>query len=291
MIYSMTGYGRAVYESPQARVTLEVKSVNGRYLDLNFRLPRELSHLEPALRNAARARLARGRVEASVNLQLTDAGQYGLNTAAVDHYIRVADGLRDRLSGGAPLDAATLLQLPGVIEVRALELASDESLARGVLCAFEEALEGLARMRQEEGAALGREIASRVEQVRRRVPEILPHCEQIQQAARQKLTQRLAHLAPELEFDPIRVAQEVVLYVERSDVTEEVIRMQSHLAQMGAALQSGGEIGKKMDFLLQEMGREVNTTLAKSSSPELSEIGVWIKGELEKIREQIQNVE
>lgn len=292
MIVSMTGYGSSSLQDEKLKIFLEVKSVNSRYLDINLRLPKELSHLELPFRNSIKRKVPRGRVDAFVALQVAASDLYSVNSALIANYLRIAETLGSSLPGRDQLDVATLLQLPGVVELQPLDLtARDGQLTERVVAAFEQALDLMVQMKIQEGRAIAEDLLRMLAGIEQRVLEITKHGGEIKEAYYQKLKLRLLELREQVPIDENRIVQEVLFYVDRSDITEELTRLASHLLQLSRLIRDGGEVGKKMDFLLQEMNREINTTLAKSSSAVISEAGVWIKAEIEKMREQVQNVE
>jgi uncharacterized protein (TIGR00255 family) len=285
----MTGFGRAeVPNGPSA----EVRSVNSRHLEVRARLPRELIELEPKLRALAARHFERGQVEISVRLPREGAfaPKLEIDLAAARGYAQAADQLGRELGSTSELPVATLLTLPGVAQLREPELEA-ESLGGAVLDAVERACAATAEMRAREGEALVRELRSRLDRIEALLAGIESRAHLVQRGARERLEKRLAALAPALETDPARLEQEIVLQIDRMDVTEETVRLRSHLEQFRDTLEAPGAVGRKLEFLLQELSREMNTIGSKSQDTELTRTVVELKTEHEKLREQTLNLE
>lgn len=292
MTRSMTGFGRGEEPLASGRVSVEVRTVNSRHLDVRVRLPREFGALEPAVRACARRFFARGQVEVQVRLPLELAGEpeVALNQPVVRHYLEAADSLTKDFDLEGGLSVETLLGLPGVIRTQELSAAT-EALEPTVLNAVERACEEAAAMRAREGEALARDVRARVERLEGLLGDVEARAATVEGGLRERLRRRVQQLAPELELDPARLDQEVVFYADRMDVTEETVRSRSHLSQLLAALDGGGAVGRRLEFLLQELGREVNTIGSKAGDAPIASLVVEIKTEIEKIREQVLNVE
>lgn len=287
---SMTAFGRGCESNGQLTVNIDIRTVNGRYLDISIRAPRELSALESDIRKLVQNVLKRGRVDIYVNLEFSGGQQYQLNLPLLESYRELARQLRD---SGVPGDipAATLIQLPGVVSPRSVD-SSSEDVCAVVLRAVESALEQVCQFRQKEGILLEADLRGRLDTLRGLIAEIEPLSEDLSGVYRQKLQEKLARLDAQEIVDESRLAAEVILLAERSDVTEEVTRLRAHLERFGELIEESAEsIGRNLDFLCQEMNREMNTIVSKSSLADLSEIAVAGKVEIEKIREQVQNVE
>jgi uncharacterized protein (TIGR00255 family) len=288
----MTGYGSASGEHGDFAVTAEVRTVNHRFLDLHVRVSKEYAYLEAAIQKALRERLARGRVEATVGIQSTRPPECRIDRAAARSYVEAARSLRNELELDGDLTLDTLLGLPGVVLGREPgERESDEALLALVLESLARAVAGVLEMREREGAALRADLEQNLEAIRGRTAAIRRVAPAVAAEHRARLEARLQELLPPAAIDPQRLAQEVALLAERSDVSEEVARLESHLEQFSGCLRDGREAGKKLDFLLQEMHREANTVLSKSGNLELTQAGIGIKADIEKLREQAQNVE
>ncbi len=292
MIRSMTAFGRGEAVLGPGAVTAEVRTVNSRHLDLRLRLPRECTELEPVLRSEVSRHFARGQVEVTVRLPEESGASpevaVDLETAA--RYVEVADRLRKQLGIKGGLSVETLLGLPEVVQLREPELPASE-LTQAVLGAAEQACGAAAQMRRREGEALEAEFSARLGEIEELVTRIAERADEVNEGLRERLRLRLATLAPEAGVDPARLAQEVVFYADRMDVTEELVRLRSHLAQFRESLSTSGPVGRKLEFLLQELSREANTIGSKASDGEIPTWVVELKTGLEKLREQALNVE
>ncbi|HEY5999358.1 MAG TPA: YicC/YloC family endoribonuclease [bacterium] len=291
MAESMTGYGRGEYRSERYHVGVEIKSVNHRFLEIKLRLPRELGASENAMRAALRQRFARGAVDATVQLER----QEGDRRFAVDETLlsQVAEGLAAaarRLGIEGRFDLATLAQFR---EIFRFEAPPDDlaELEAGAQAAFEAACEQLEAARRREGSVLEAAIGASLGELRgvhRRMTELAP---QVARQLKETIAARAAELFGQQRLAPERIEQEAVLLAMRSDVTEELTRLGGHLEACGAALAAGEPAGRRMDFLLQEMHRELNTAAAKANTGALAQLAIDGKLELEKVREQVQNLE
>ena len=291
MIRSITGFGAGKGASGEEEIAVEVRSVNHKYCEVKARLPRELGALEVEVTRVVKERLARGGVEVTARR----SGNHGSVAPRVDAhlaeaYARAFAELQARLSlpGGATL--ADVLAADGVIRLEEREIDADAARA-ALLVGLDRALEALLVMREKEGSALARDLSSRLTQVeeivarvRERVPRSVEH-------HRARLEERIAELSRGIPLEPSRLAQEVALFADRTDVTEEIIRLGSHVAQVRSLLEGGEPAGRKLDFIVQEMHREVNTIGSKSQSAEIVADVVTLKAEIERMREQVQNVE
>lgn len=290
----MTGYGKGEVEGATQKWSVELRSVNHRFLDLSLNLPRHLWALEDRFRKALKARLARGRVEMQLACETRPGGTGALrldqglaaDVAAVLRELQRTAGLAEHLT----LDH--LLRFADWLIIREREAADLEETWALLSQALAQALDFLQQMRREEGAALAQELAEHLALLGREVERIRTQAAAFPELWRQKLTARLQELKGELgELDEGRLAQEIAFLAERRDVAEELARLDSHLAQFGEALTQGGPVGRKLEFLLQEMLREFNTIGAKAADLEISQAVLAAKGLLERLREQIQNVE
>jgi uncharacterized protein (TIGR00255 family) len=291
---SMTGFGSGLSQMGGVSVAVEIRTVNHRFLDLHIRLSREYSLLETEIQQAIRGALSRGRVDVSVTIQSTAPAELLINKDLAKGYMEAARTLRQELQLTGTLELRTLLILPGVVQNKdSLEIVQggESNLREALLESLQAALEGVVRMRRQEGEALrsdmGRHLTSIAEksaQARASVPSTV-------EEYRSRLQERLEQLLPPKVVDPQRIAQEVAILAERSDISEEFARLDSHISQFTGLLESGKEVGKKMDFLLQEMQREVNTMLSKSGNLDITRLGIALKADIEKLREQVQNVE
>jgi uncharacterized protein (TIGR00255 family) len=292
LVVSMTGYGRG--EARGARITLiaEVRSVNHRFLETSLKLPRGLASHEPDVRRLIQGRLVRGRVDMTLILRRTAGAAASVRTdvALGLEYVRGAHALGEAAGVVADLSVADLLRLPGVVTVEEAEGDDGESAVL-LKTAATEALEELCRMRQTEGAALARDLGSHSDALTdwvRGVEGLLPAA---LGRIRSRLRDRVQTILDETPADPGRLAQEVATWAARSDVAEELARLGSHVAQFRALLVEGGAVGRQLDFLTQELHREVNTIASKADDAELVARVLEARTLVERIREQVQNVE
>lgn len=296
MIRSMTGFGRAAFELSGTVFEVEVRSVNHRYLDQRVKLPRMLAGLEADVRQVVQGRFARGKVELVVSAPANGpaSADVRIDLAAAARYIEAAQELERRHRVGGRLDAATLLALPGVSRVGELEIDPTEA-APALLRGVEEALEAAGRMRDAEGAGLDREFRARLDRIVELVDELDSRSDVVQEGVRERLRKRARELESETGLlDEARLHQEIVLAADRLDVSEELSRLRSHVGQFLAILDAaepGAAVGRRLDFLLQEIGRESNTIGSKANDADLAHRVVELKTEHERIREQVQNVE
>jgi uncharacterized protein (TIGR00255 family) len=289
----MTGYGRGSADGEHFAVSVDLKTVNNRFLDIHLRLSGELSSLEAVIKRQISAKLSRGRVDVTVNFEKTSQTAYELNRPLIAGYVNALREMQKEFSIGGELDINVLARLPGALQP-ARDGLSDDVVA-GIEKALAEGLNELEHMRAQEGEALRQEMAERISKIDGLVPTIENAAAGLVDAYRARLQKRIGELLTRngqlVEIDPARLAQEVAYLSDRSDVSEEMVRLRSHLTQFREALNAPGETGKMLDFLLQELNREANTTLSKSTDLVIKEAALAIKAEVEKLREQVQNVE
>lgn len=290
---SMTGYGRGTADGDDFSVSVDLKTVNNRFLDVHLRLSNELSSLEPSIKRQISSRLSRGRVDVNINLEKTAQTSYELNRPLIAGYVTALREMQSEFNIAGELDINLLARLPGALQPARDGLS--EGMVAGIDKALAAALDELEQMRATEGEALRLEMSERIERIQTLVPTIEGAAAGLVDAYRARLQKRIGELLSRngqlVEIDPARLAQEVAYLSDRSDVSEEMVRLRSHLSQFRDALNSGGETGKMLDFLLQELNREANTTLSKSTDLAIKEAALAIKAEVEKLREQVQNVE
>jgi len=291
---SMTGFGRGSANGEHFNVAVEIKTVNNRYLDLHFRLSQELAPLEMDIRKLVGARLSRGRVDISISFDRTTDTTYEVNRQLIGGYVNALREIQNEFDLAGDVDINTLARLPGALTTAREGL--DEASRTGVENAVKEAVDDLERMRASEGAALAQEMRMRIANIEAEVPIIEDAAAGLVEAYRHRLQKRIAELVARgggqgVELDAGRLAQEVAYLADRSDISEELVRLRSHLEQFRVALDTQGEVGKRLDFLLQELNREANTVLSKSTDVSIKDAGLAIKAEVEKLREQVQNVE
>lgn len=291
---SMTGFGRGTVAGEDFKVAVEIKTVNNRYLDIHLRLNQELSSLEMNIRKLISVRLSRGRVDLNISFERSAATTYEINRPLVAGYINVLRDIQKEFNLAGDVDVNSLTRLPGALTTARDGL--DEESVVGIERAVGEALDDLERMRESEGATLADEMRGRVAKIEAEVPVIESAAAGLADAYRQRLQKRISELVnrgggPAIELDAGRLAQEVAYLADRSDISEELVRLRSHLDQFRVTIDSPGEVGKRLDFLLQELNREANTVLSKSTEVSIKDAGLAIKAEVEKLREQVQNVE
>ena len=292
----MTGFGRAAFRVERVAFDLEVRSLNHRYLEARVRLPRALSAHEVELRQRVRGRFARGKLDLTV--VAADSGAAGprleIDLEAARQYARAAEQLRQAADLPGTLEVDAVLALPGVSRFVEPELSA-EALGRELLAATDAALDAVEEMRAAEGAALGRELLGRLERVGALADQLEARAGVAQAAVRERLRKRAKQLQSETGLlDEARLHQEVVLAADRLDFTEEVVRLRSHVELFRTAVEEAGAgrpVGRRLDFLLQEFGREANTIGSKASDAPIAHDVVELKTELERLREQVQNVE
>ena len=292
MLKSMTGYGRGEAANADYRLTIEIKAVNHRFLELSVRLPKQLNPLEDTVKKALQRRLNRGKVDVFISLEEAESKQNALKVdtdlAIVYHKALIQVAACCQIS--PTVDARTVALFPGVVSLEKEE-ADLETLTPVLEEALNQALAALLAMREAEGASLqadlllrNRNIAAVVDAVRKAAPDVAA-------TYAKKLHQRMEELLGEVVLDEVRLANEVAFFADKSDISEELARMDSHLHQFEAALGAGEAIGRKLEFILQEMNREINTIGSKANDLFLAQQVIEAKSELEKMREQVQNVE
>jgi len=289
----MTGFGRGAASGEEFTVAVEIKTVNNRYLDIHLRASQELSPMEMNIRRRIGARLSRGRVDLNINFERTGATTYEINKPLIAGYVNAMREIQKQFDLAGEIDVNSVARVPGAL-TPARDGIKDANIA-GLERALDEALDDLERMREGEGAALAEEMRVRVAKIEAEVPIIQDAAAGLVDAYRHRLQKRIGELiargGQSIELDAGRLAQEVAYLADRSDISEELARLRSHLEQFRAALDADGEVGKRLDFLLQELNREANTVLGKSTEVSIKDAALAIKAEVEKLREQVQNVE
>ena len=292
MAYSMTGYGRGESLGQGISCIVEMRSVNHRYRDVFVRVPRELLEFEEKLRRLVAEHFDRGRIDISVILE--EAGEsltaVKTNRSLVDSYMSITRQLADDLGLSWDLGITGLISLPGVMELAHREVDSEE-MWRLVERSALQAMMGLKEMRAKEGAFLTQDIVDRTQLIEELIERIKERAPQVLEDYRTRLEARLAELLGDTPVDESRIVMETAVYADRGDITEELVRLSSHSVQIYEVVKQDEPIGRRLEFLVQEMQREVNTIGSKAQDSEISHRVVDIKSELEKIREQIQNIE
>lgn len=296
----MTGYAQARAEYNGWGLRVSLRSVNHRFLDMRMRLPEGLEMYEPRLRMVARERIRRGHVDVYVGIDAAGPAAVQVNHALAEAYLRVADELRREMHFSSEPDVVAILRLPGVISGNGMAAPESEEeqekLGERLAACLEAAIAKLDEMRSSEGAHLAEEMRARLGEIAERAGRIEVMAEAVRPTYAKRLEARLKELTAGAGVDATRVAQEAAILAERGDVSEEVSRLKSHVAQFGRLLEGAGEMGKRLDFLLQEMQRETNTLQAKTPGADaeglaITDLALEIKAEIEKLREQVQNVE
>jgi uncharacterized protein (TIGR00255 family) len=287
----MTGFGQGEASDATSTVTVEVRSVNHRFLDIAFKLPRALQNRESDIKDVVRAKLARGRVTITINIESATAGRtVTINEQALEAYLRQLRAFAKKHGLDERVSLDTLVQLPEVVITREAEPGEDE-LWPLVEKALGKALDACNRMRTEEGRALEKDLRDRMELIDRTATAIEKLAPEVAKKQVEIMRKRVAQLAGDLTISEDRIATEIVMLSDRTDFTEEVTRLRSHQSQFNKALQDGGEVSKKLTYILQEMHREASTIGAKATGTEVIQHVVVLKEETEKLREQVQNLE
>ena len=288
----MTGFGRAEGDTSLGKVVVESRSVNHRYCDINLKLPKRLSVFENRIKEIVRSQVSRGRIDLTVRLDSLgeEKVQLSVDLDLAEQYYRVLQGLKERLQ---LKDEITLTLLAGAKDlITAREESGDiEPYWKEILPILKQSFKSMDDMKQLEGDSLKKDLKQRLEHIAQQLQMIKQQFPSRLKSYLNRLHERLRSLLEGMELDPARFQQEIAFLTERVDITEEIVRAESHLAQFGTFLEGNEPVGRKMDFLLQEIHREVNTVSAKANDAEISQRVVEIKSELEKIREQVQNIE
>ena len=291
---SMTGFGRGSASGDGFVVGVEIKTVNNRYLDVHLRAPQEITSMEMDIRKRVNARVARGRVDVNISFdRIGEAATYEINQPVVGAYVDALREIQQQFNLSGDIDVSAIARLPGALSSPRNEMTDD--MVAGIEAAIDQALDSLETMRKVEGESLANEMRNRLQKIEDTIPKIEAAAGGLVEAYQQRLQKRIAELVARggqsVELDAGRLAQEVAYLADRSDITEELARLKSHVQQFREALESDEEVGKRLDFLLQELNREANTVLSKSTEVPIKEAGLAIKAEVEKLREQVQNVE
>jgi uncharacterized protein (TIGR00255 family) len=296
-IRSMTGFARIARTTPSGELTLSIKTVNHRGLDLHFHMPMEFDAVEPALRAAIRKRISRGHVQVQVfyKRHAAESGGGGINEGLLKAWLDSFRQIAERYGIDSKPDLNQALRLPGMIESRGAP-AADESVEQEALSMAADAIEELDAFRAREGAAIETEIRNRAASIRSLVEKMEAIRTRATPYFLNRLKDRLGELLGGAQIEPGRLAQEAAILAERSDISEELVRLKTHADQTDALLSAEGETGKKLDFLLQEMNRETNTILSKTGGLgeqglTLTDLGLAAKAEIDRIREQSLNIE
>lgn len=292
MVKSMTGYGRATDTLHMRSITVEVKSVNHRYLDSTVKAPRAFGFLEEPIKSKVSSMVARGKVDIYVTIDNSEAENISLklNESLLKGYLEIFDKLESEYGIKKDFSVSEVIRIPDILAVEKQEDDANE-LTEDVLTVLQSALEEHSRMRTVEGARMVEDILSRlavIEKLAETVEERSPKCVE---EYRQKLEVKMQEILESVTVDQQRILTEAAIFADKIAVDEETVRLHSHIAQFRDMMKNGGAIGRKLDFLVQELNREVNTMGSKANDLEITSTVVDIKAEIEKIREQIQNIE
>lgn len=292
MIKSMTGYGRGQFSGARRDITVEVRSVNHRYFDCSIRTPRGCAFLEEPVKAKLQQHIGRGKTDVFITIDTSKGTDTTVALAEdmVRAYLDVAKTLEENFGIDNDLTATRMMRLPDVLTITKEETDEDE-LTQEVLNALEDAIEGHTAMAQKEGARLVEDIFLRLNNIEELVDKIEARSPECVTEYREKLEARMKEVLETVNIDPQRILTEAAIFADKIAVTEEIVRLRSHIAQMRGMLKDGGAVGRKLDFLVQEFNREANTTGSKANDVQMAQLVVDLKAEIEKIREQIQNIE
>jgi uncharacterized protein (TIGR00255 family) len=283
----MTAYARITEENSWGSITCELRSVNHRFLEVGFRMPDVLRESETALRDMARKKLTRGKIDCSVQIAFnhSDAGST-LDLEVAQSHIEIAQAIANKLSDAAPISAVDIMQLPGVIKDASIEASQVNKAGKK---AFDLALDQMLEGREREGAKLAEMVEQRLAGIESQIAIVRENLPEILQQQRTRLHEKLNELKEQM--DEQRLEQEMVIIANRADVDEELDRLEAHISEIRLALNSKESIGRRLDFLMQELNREANTLGSKSISSTTTQVSVELKVLIEQMREQIQNIE
>ena len=290
---SMTGFGRGFESGENFAVTVEIKTVNNRFLDVNLRIGNDLQPLESTIKRQIGNRLSRGRVDVSITYERTAEINYELNRPMISGFLAAMKEMREEFDLSGEPDINVIARLPNVLTPRKDDL--DEHFIVGLERAVNFALDDLEKMRHNEGEMLRNELMFRLGEIESRIPVIESEAANVAEEFRQRLSKKIADMLSrsdnQIEVDQGRLAQEVAFMADRCDISEEIQRLRSHIEQFRQIVGEDTEVGKRLDFLTQELNREANTVASKTNNMIVKENALAIKSEIEKIREQVQNVE
>ncbi len=292
MIRSMTGYGRAESSTEDRKLTVEMKSVNNRYLDFNIRMPRKYNFLESQVRTVLKEYVERGKVDVFITAEEYSEGAASLNynETLAEEYIGKYKEIADKFGIPNDVTASKIASSPEVLTLGEAE-TDEEELWKELEPVLRAAASNFNEARETEGKRLYTDLEKKLSDMDGLVDEVIDHEPEIVKAYQEKLQETLAEILEDRDIDDSRIAAECVVYADKICTDEETVRLKSHIRAMRDELEKDGSIGRKLDFITQEMNREANTTLSKAGDILTSEIGINLKTEIEKIREQIQNIE
>lgn len=293
MIRSMTGFGRGEFENERFSMTIEIKSVNHRYNDIIIKMPKKLFQFEEFIKGEIKKEVSRGRVEVYINFDESKSENFKVNPnfAIIDEYHKAYTLIKERYSIKDDISLNMLIKNQDTLEIE-FEESSEEEILEIIKSAVGQAIENLVKMRAVEGEKLKEDVIMRVDIIDKVVDEIEKLSPEILLAHKNKMIERINEIKEEgIELEDTRIAQEVAIFADKTNITEEIVRLRSHFKQLKSIINEGGNVGRKLDFLVQELNREVNTIGSKSPDIDISNYVVDMKSEIEKIREQIQNFE
>lgn len=292
MLKSMTGFGQASHSRGQDKWVVEIRSVNHRFFDYSARLPQSLTPLESEIRNLVQTQVKRGKINLFVNQNGNDpsAEKVGIDEKKIDFYYKGLKKVASRLGIPAQISVRDLITLPHVFVVERNGLNVEKEWP-WIEKTVKKAVANFLSMKEREGQLLEKDFLGRLSTIAKAAQKIKTTAEKVILQYQSKLKARVSELTSGLEFDQEKLAREVAIMADRADITEEIVRLDNHLSLFRVTLKEGDEVGKKLDFIIQEMNREVNTIGSKSLSFEISHEVIQIKNEIEKIREQVQNIE
>lgn len=289
----MTGFGRGSASGENFSVNVELKTVNNRFLDVNLRLSGELQQLESRLKHLIGERLSRGRVEVNIQYDKSDEITYELNRPMIAGYLAAMKQMQEEFSLGGEPDLNVVARLPNVVVPKKDDI--DPAFLEGIESALSHAIDDLEKMREKEGELLRSELHTLINGIDSRLPTIESESANVAEEYRLRLTKRIGDMIAksesQIELDQGRLAQEVSYLADRADISEEITRLRTHLGHFRSIMADDNEVGKRLDFLTQELNREANTITSKTSNMVVKENALQIKSDIEKIREQVQNIE
>ncbi|MEO8572618.1 MAG: YicC/YloC family endoribonuclease [Pyrinomonadaceae bacterium] len=290
---SMTGFGRGAVTENNFSVTVDLKTVNNRFLDISLRLSNEMQSVEAEIKRLISSRLSRGRVDVNLQYERAEEINYELNRPMITGYLAAMKKMQDEFGLTGEPDINVIAKLPNVMVSKKEDMS--ETFAFGVATAVSTALEDLEKMRKSEGEMLKAELASRLDAIEEHLMPIESEAESIGDEYRERLTRRIGDLLAksetQIELDQGRLAQEIAYIADRADISEEITRLKTHIEHFRTIMDEEKEVGKRLDFLTQELNREANTITSKTNNMVVKEHALAVKSEIEKIREQVQNIE
>jgi uncharacterized protein (TIGR00255 family) len=293
MIFSMTGYGRGEVETQIHKVTIEMKSVNHRYSEVLVKMPKKLNMFEDRIKNMVKNSISRGRLEIYINFdeQVGEDFMMKPNFAVIDQYVNSLNAIKDRYEIKEDISLSLLARYPDALSIE-YKQADEELIWKLLEEAMQKTLNSMMEMRKNEGDKLAEDILGRVSGIQETLEKIEAQSPQLVEAYQTRLQDRIKELLSGVaEVDEVKIIHEVAIFADKTNIAEEVVRLRSHFVQIEEICKSGGAIGRKLDFLIQEMNREINTIGSKSPDINIANAVIEVKSEIEKIREQVQNIE